>query len=102
MATAFEAVGKFEAGEISEEELKDIECNACPGGGSCSGMFTANSMNTLMEAMGIALPGNGTILALTKKREELYRKAAKRVCELALDKTNSEKFRLKNILNEKL
>ena len=74
---------------------------ACPGGGSCSGMFTANSMNTLMEAMGIALPGNGTILALTKEREELYRKAAKRVCELALDKTNSEKFRLKNILNEK-
>ena len=101
LATAFEAVGKFEAGEISEEELKDIECNACPGGGSCSGMFTANSMNTLMEAMGIALPGNGTILALTKEREELYRKAAKRVCELALDKTNSEKFRLKNILNEK-
>ena len=101
LATAFEAVGKFEAGEISEEELKDIECNACPGGGSCSGMFTANSMNTLMEAMGIALPGNGTILALTKEREELYRKAAKMVCELALDKTNSEKFRLKNILNEK-
>ena len=101
LATAFEAVGKFEAGEISEEELKDIECNACPGGGSCSGMFTANSMNTLMEAMGIALPGNGTILALTKEREELYRKAAKRVCEIALDKTNSEKFRLKNILNEK-
>ncbi|RXK08773.1 dihydroxy-acid dehydratase, partial [Halarcobacter bivalviorum] len=44
LATAFEAVGKFEAGEMSEEELKDIECNACPDGGSCSGMFTANSM----------------------------------------------------------
>ncbi|MFA7021552.1 dihydroxy-acid dehydratase [Aliarcobacter sp.] len=101
LATAFEAVGKFEAGEISEEELKDIECNACPDGGSCSGMFTANSMNTLMEAMGIALPGNGTILALTKEREELYRKAARRVCEIALDKANIEKFRLRNILNEK-
>lgn len=101
LSTAFEAVGKFEAGEIGEEELKDIECNACPGGGSCSGMFTANSMNTLMEAMGIALPGNGTILALTKEREELYRKAAKRVCEIALDKEKTEKFKLRNILNEK-
>lgn len=100
LATAFEAVGKFEAGEITEEELKDIECNACPSGGSCSGMFTANSMNTLMEAMGIALPGNGTILALTKEREELYKKAARRVCEIALDRANSDKFRLKNILNE--
>ena len=101
LATAFEAVGKFEAGDISEEELKDIECNACPGGGSCSGMFTANSMNTLMEAMGIALPGNGTILALTKEREELYRKAARRICEIALDRASLEKFKLKNILNEK-
>ncbi|QKF60114.1 dihydroxy-acid dehydratase [Aliarcobacter lanthieri] len=101
LATAFEAVGKFEAGDISEEELKDIECNACPSGGSCSGMFTANSMNTLMEAMGIALPGNGTILALTKEREELYRKAAKRICEIALDKASLEKFKVRNILNEK-
>jgi len=75
LATAFEAVGQFEAGEIDEHELKEIECNACPSGGSCSGMFTANSMNTLMEAMGIALPGNGTILALTPERTELYKKA---------------------------
>jgi len=101
LATAFEAVGKFEAGDMSQEELKDIECNACPSGGSCSGMFTANSMNTLMEAMGIALCGNGTILALTKQREELYKQAAKRVCEIALDKALTEKLRLKNILNEK-
>lgn len=100
LATAFEAVGKFEAGDITEEELKDIECNACPSGGSCSGMFTANSMNTLMEAMGIALPGNGTILALTKEREELYRKAARRICEIAKSEANIEKFKLKNILNE--
>ncbi len=102
LATAFEAVGKFEAGEMSEGELLDIECNACPSGGSCSGMFTANSMNTLMEAMGIALKGNGTILALTKEREALYRKAAKRVCELALmSEAEQEKFKLQNILNEK-
>ena len=100
LATAFEAVGKFEAGQISEKELNDIECNACPSGGSCSGMFTANSMNTLMEAMGIALPGNGTILALTKEREQLYRHAARRICEIAKSKVLTEKFKLKNILNE--
>jgi len=101
LATAFEAVGKHEAGEISDEELHDIECNACPSGGSCSGMFTANSMNTLMEAMGIALPGNGTILALTPERAELYRKAARRVCEIAKSEAaEREKYRLRNILNE--
>jgi dihydroxy-acid dehydratase len=101
LATAFEAVGQHETGKISDEELKDIECNACPSGGSCSGMFTANSMNTLMEAMGIALPGNGTILALTPEREVLYRQAAKRICEIALmDKqTDRDKFNLQNILN---
>ena len=100
LATAFEAVGKFEAGKMSEQELIDIECNACPSGGSCSGMFTANSMNTLMEAMGIALPGNGTILALTKEREELYKQAARRICEIARSKEQTEKFKLRNILNE--
>ena len=100
LATAFEAVGKHETGAMSDEELKDIECNACPSGGSCSGMFTANSMNTLMEAMGIALTGNGTILALTPEREVLYRKAAKRICEIALSK-DSDKFKLRNIINEK-
>ena len=101
LATAFEAVGKFEAGQITEEELTDIECNACPSGGSCSGMFTANSMNTLMEAMGIALPGNGTILALTKEREALYRKAARRICEIALmGEKKSSVYNIRNILNE--
>jgi len=101
LATAFEAVGKHEAGEITDEELHDIECNACPSGGSCSGMFTANSMNTLMEAMGIALPGNGTILALTPERTELYRKAARRICEIAKSEAaEREKYRMRNILNE--
>jgi len=101
LATVFEGVGKFEAGEISAEELTDMECNACPSGGSCSGMFTANSMNTLMEAMGIALPGNGTILALTTEREELYRKAARRICEIALMKEkDSSLYNVRNILNE--
>jgi len=101
LATAFEAVGKHEAGQMSDEELLDIECNACPSGGSCSGMFTANSMNTLMEAMGIALAGNGTILALTPERTELYKKAAKRVCEIALmKKEEANRYKIKNILNE--
>jgi dihydroxy-acid dehydratase len=64
-------------------------------------MFTANSMNTLMEAMGIALSGNGTILALTKEREELYRKAARRVCEIAkMEHKEKAKYNMTNILNE--
>jgi len=101
LSTAFEAVGKHEAGLISDDELKDIECNACPSGGSCSGMFTANSMNTLMEAMGIALPGNGTILALTPERENLYRESARRICEIAKDDQLSKQLKLKNIINAK-
>ena len=101
LATVFEGVGEFEAGEISEEKLTEMECNACPSGGSCSGMFTANSMNTLMEAMGIALPGNGTILALTPERTELYKKAARRICEIAkMEASEREKYRTRNILNE--
>ncbi|MFT5835394.1 MAG: dihydroxy-acid dehydratase [Sulfurimonas sp.] len=100
LATAFEAVGEHAEGKMTDEELYEIECNACPSGGSCSGMFTANSMNTLCEAMGIALPGNGTILAMTPERIELVKKAARRIVELA-KMENNEKFRMKNILNEK-
>lgn len=96
LSTAFEAVGKRARGEISDEELYEIECNACPGGGSCSGMFTANSMNTLCEAMGIALSGNGTVLAQTPERLEMVREAARRVVAIALD----ERYKIKNILNE--
>lgn len=99
--SAFEAVGAFESGKIDEKRLHEIECNACPGGGSCSGMFTANSMNTLCEAMGVALPGNGTIPALTPEREELLRKAARRIVEIALDSKLSEQFKMRNILNTK-
>ncbi len=99
LATAFEAVGQHAEGKMSDEELYEIECEACPSGGSCSGMFTANSMNTLCEAMGIALPGNGTILAMTPERIELVKKAAKRVVELA--KVEDPKYNMRNILNEK-
>ncbi|CAI6144994.1 MAG: Dihydroxy-acid dehydratase [uncultured Sulfurimonas sp.] len=99
LATAFEAVGKHADGKMTDEELYEIECEACPSGGSCSGMFTANSMNTLCEAMGIALPGNGTILAMTPERIELVKKAARRVVELAM--MEDPKYNMKNILNEK-
>ena len=99
--SAFEAVGAYASGKIDKKRLHEIECNACPGGGSCSGMFTANSMNTLCEAMGVALEGNGTIPALTKEREELLRKAARRIVEIALSEEKSEKFRFRNILNKK-
>lgn len=99
--SAFEAVGAYESGKISEKRLHEIECQACPSGGSCSGMFTANSMNTLCEAMGVALPGNGTIPALTPEREELLRQGARRIVEIALDSNLSEKFRFRNILNAK-
>jgi dihydroxy-acid dehydratase len=100
LATAFEAVGQHAEGKMSDEELYDIECNACPSGGSCSGMFTANSMNTLCEAMGIALPGNGTVLAMTPERIAMVKKAAKRIVELAME-DNPAKNNLRNILNEK-
>lgn len=99
--SAFEAVGAFSDGQIDEKKLYEIECNACPGGGSCSGMFTANSMNTLCEAMGVALEGNGTIPALTPQREELLRKAARRIVEIALDSEKTQQFKFRNILNTK-
>ncbi len=95
LSTAFEAVAKRAMGKMTDEELYEIECKACPSGGSCSGMFTANSMNVLCEAMGIALPGNGTVLALTPEREALLRRAARRTVEIA---TRPE-FKMRNILN---
>ncbi len=97
LATAFEAVGEHADGKITDEQLYEIECEACPSGGSCSGMFTANSMNTLCEAMGIALPGNGTVLAMTEERLEMVRTAAKRVVEMA----KAEGPNIRDILNEK-
>jgi len=82
LVTVFEGVGKLKKGEISLNELKEIEARACPSCGSCSGMFTANTMNCLSEVLGIALPGNGTILACTPEREELARKAVRALFRL--------------------
>jgi dihydroxy-acid dehydratase len=78
----FEAVGTFARGAISEEELDDLEQNACPTCGSCAGMFTANTMNCLVEALGIALPGNGTIPAPYGRRKALAKQAGQQVMEL--------------------
>ena len=81
--TVFEAVGQENVGTITKKQLQQVEETSCPGCGSCSGMFTANSMNCLYEALGLALPGNGTILATDPKRMELYRQAAFRAVAMA-------------------
>ena len=73
LITVFEGVGKVSAGKMSASELTEIEQHACPTCGSCSGMFTANSMNCLCEALGLALPGNGSILATDPQRDELFK-----------------------------
>jgi len=96
LATVFEAVGSIKKGLIDNETLKDIEQHACPTCGSCSGMFTANSMNCLSEALGVALPGNGSILAIDPRRKELARQAGKQIIELV--KAN---LRFRDIVNQK-
>jgi dihydroxy-acid dehydratase len=82
LATVFEGVGRVSAGAMSLDQLQDIEQNACPTCGSCSGMFTANSMNCLNEALGWALPGNGSILATDPLRDELFSEAGRRIVDL--------------------
>lgn len=80
--SVFEAIGAYQVGKMSEADLRGIECNACPGAGSCSGMFTANSMNCLSEALGLALPGNGTIPAVYPERMKLAAASGKKILEL--------------------
>ena len=82
LTSVFEGVGAYKAGKMSAEELLDIENNACPTCGSCSGMFTANSMNCLMEMVGLALPGNGTIVATSDERHRLIKEAAKHLIRM--------------------
>ena len=77
-----EAVGQFNAGKITEEKLHEYECKTCPSCGSCSGMYTANSMNCLSEALGMALKGNGTIPAVYSSRIELAKHAGMKIMEL--------------------
>ena len=82
LSKMFEAVGAYKAGMITDEQLEDCTCNCCPSCGSCSGMYTANSMNCLCEAIGIALPGNGTIPAVYSKRLQLAKHAGMAVMEM--------------------
>lgn len=82
LTSVFEGVGAHKSGKMSAEELLDIENNACPTCGSCSGMFTANSMNCLMEMLGVALPGNGTIVATSEERHQLIKEAAKQLIRM--------------------
>ncbi len=82
LTSVFEGVGAYQAGNIDEARLQEIEQVACPTCGSCSGMFTANSMNCLAEGLGLALPGNGTILAVAEERKEFVKKSAKQLMEL--------------------
>ena len=78
----FEGVGAYKAGKLSDAQLRELEVEGCPGCGSCSGLFTANSMNCLCEALGMALPGNGTILAIDPQREVLAQQAARQLMTL--------------------
>lgn len=82
LTSVFEGVGAYKSGRMTAEELLDIENNACPTCGSCSGMFTANSMNCLMEMLGVALPGNGTIVATSDERHQLIKEAAKQLIRM--------------------
>jgi dihydroxy-acid dehydratase len=81
LITVFQAVGKVAKGKMTEAELQELEMVACPGYGSCAGMFTANTMNCLCEALGMALPGNGTIPAVEARRRQLAYKAGQQVME---------------------
>lgn len=96
LISVFEGVGRFQAGEINEKQLKEYEDFGCPSCGSCSGMFTANSMNCLCEALGISLPGNGTILAIDPNRKELVKKAAKQIVTLVEQNITPSKIITKN------
>lgn len=80
--SVFEAVGAYKAGVIDEKEMLEFEDHACPGCGSCSGMFTANSMNCLTEVLGLGLPGNGTVPAVYAERRRLAKMAGMKVMEL--------------------
>ena len=82
LTSVFEGVGAYQSGQIDEARLQEIEQVACPTCGSCSGMFTANSMNCLAEGLGLALPGNGTILAVAEERKDFVRQSAKQLMQL--------------------
>lgn len=85
LSSVFEGVGAYQSGKLDEKGLTELEQFGCPTCGSCSGMFTANSMNCLAEALGLALPGNGTILAVAPERREFVKRSAKQLMNLIKD-----------------
>ena len=95
VSSVFEAIGKVASGQMTEDELAQLEELACPGCGSCSGMFTANTMNCLTEAIGMGLPGNGTVPAIDARRRQLAKEAGRQVMELLADD-----IRPRDIINE--
>ncbi len=95
LISVFEAIGKVKAGEMREDELLELEACACPTCGSCAGMFTANSMNCLAEALGLALPGNGTIPAVFADRIRLAKETGRKVMELLKKKLTPRKIATK-------
>jgi len=95
LSTMFEAVGAVVSGSLSEKELMEMEEAACPGCGSCAGMFTANTMNCLTEALGMALPGNGTIPAVDAARIRLAKETGRRIMDLL-----NRQIRPKDIMTE--
>ncbi len=96
LSKTFEAVGAYKAGIIDEAQLLDTEMNSCPGCGSCAGMYTANSMNCLSEAIGIALPGNGTVSAVSGRRVQLAKMAGIQVMEML-----KKGIKARDIINKK-
>ncbi len=96
LSSTFEAVGKYNAGKISKEELDEYENHSCPGCGSCSGMYTANSMNCMCEVLGIALPGNGTIPCVYAERIRLAKYSGMKIMELV-----EKNIRIRDILTDK-
>ncbi|MCF6092993.1 dihydroxy-acid dehydratase [Microaerobacter geothermalis] len=97
LSSVFEGVGAYNEGLIDEDQLTELEMYGCPSCGSCSGMFTANSMNCLAEVLGLALPGNGTILATSPDRREFVKRSAKQIMKLI-----EMDLKPRDIINEKV
>ncbi|OPX89016.1 dihydroxy-acid dehydratase [Pelotomaculum sp. PtaB.Bin117] len=102
LSNLFEAVGKVYAGSMTEDELHELEEAACPGCGSCSGMFTANSMNCLTEALGMALPGNGTVLAVSAARRRLAKMTGRQIVKLVQEGIRPSDIMTKDAFNNGL
>ena len=92
LISIFQGVGSRAIGAMDARELEDLERSGCPTCGSCSGLFTANSMNCIMEALGVAFPGNGTLLAVDPAREALYLRAGRRILDLVRAKVRFRTF----------